>query len=961
MKKVLFLAALLAAAITPQAWAAYSTIAPSGQTIYYTYNNGACTITSPNSPNYSSGWNGYTSPMGNLILPDSISVGGVKYPVTTINYYAFYGCSGITSITIPDGISFIGEGAFKNCSGLSQVNFNATYCTSMGESGGYVFQGCSNFQTLIIGDNVQRIPAYAFAGCSGLNTVTIGSGVTFSGMESFRGCRNLTRTNYTGSISQWCNIDFTAWNTSSGAYAGWPTNPVAYSHNLYINNIEITSLSLPDSVTIIKPYTFFNCSSLHSVTIHNGITTIGTNAFGGCAIDTLNYNSLPANMTAAVFPGVHILQIGNNVTGVAPSAFNGCTTLTSVTFPEGITSIGNHAFLGCTGLTEISLPTTITSIGDGSFYNCTSLNTVHYNADSCLFMGGSANAASYYVFWGCTSLNNITIGANVKFLPNYGFCGLANNNASVHYQGTMEQWCNIVIPASTANPHNYTQHLFIDGEEVVDVTIPEGITKIKPYTFYNCFTIVSVQLPSSLTRIENEAFGKCTMLSSVDLPESVSFIGQSAFANCSTLTSVHIHSYTPPTIANNSFSTISSTATLYVPCGAQATYQGSTLWNSAFSTVQEYFPYTLSAVSANPAFGQVTVLQAPICGNPQAQVQATPYNGFRFTGWTDGVQQNPRNIVVISDTIITALFVVDDQTEYTITVTSVNPTMGTVSGGGTYNEGATAMLTATANSGYHFTQWQDGNTQNPRTVTVTSNATYTVFFEADPTSDCPVITSFPWNNTFDEDLSCWKTVDADGDGYNWGYYDGTAYSESYSYFDGTNQGLTPDNWLISRQIQVPASGNYTLSWRAGAGNENYYNEHYSVYVSTTGDNPSNFTTQLYSETLNNANAVSRSVNLQNYRGQTIRVAFRHHNTNDVFVLLLADVKVSASSQGIDDIEADGIKIYAEDGRIMVSGAERMTMRVYDMMGREVRNENLVGGVYLVKVGDLPAKKVVVVR
>lgn len=565
--------------------------------------------------------------------------------------------------------------------------------------------------------------------------------------------------------------------------------------------------------------------------------------------------------------------------------------------------------------------------------------------------------------------------------------------------------------------------LIDDMSEYFDSNTFEGVKHIGRSSFRDCPNLRYVTIGSSVNQIGNYAFLNCPALDTIkmlgDVPPEL--IRPSSPVAQSGDTNFYAAPFPLNILNEGTFRCTRTYNRIVIPCGSYESYRDewrfidgnihdqwailrlvdSTYYCYRWSrdTILYYLyeemleEYTISTLMTNNLdaagcvyFINTTGASDPIpryfvnCRDTSVTLYAVPNAGYHFDHWSvpgHGVfYDNPTTFrfnpdYYYSDFHIWVYYEEGEAETGILTVNSANPTMGTVSGGGTYNIGATATLTATANSGYHFTQWQDGNTQNPRTVTVTGNTTYTAYFAPDGGDDgCPTITSFPWNNSFDEDLTCWKTVDADGDGYNWGYYDGVAYSESYSYFDGTRQGLTPDNWLISRQIQVPASGNYKLSWRAQGANADYFNEHYSVYLSTTGDNPSNFTTQLYSETLNTANAVSRSVSLQDYHGQTVRVAFRHHNTNDVFVLLLADVKVT-STQGIDDVEiVNNLMIYTEDGHIHVTsdGQPVDEFHVYDVVGREVYHADhvgetpaLQGGVYLVKVGNLPARKVVVIR
>ena len=652
---------------------------------------------------------------GELLIPNS---------VTSIGDNTFYGCSGLTSVTIPNSVTSIGSYAFKNCSGLTTVNFNATNCTTMGGRSGVeilsVFSGCTSFAILNIGDEVTNIPDYAFNGWTGLTTVTIPNAITSIGEGAFGYCSNLatvnynatncttmgsssynvfagctslatlnvgnnvtyfpsrafccdelTRINYAGTIGQWCNITF----------ADRSANPLYYGHNLYINDSLITDLVIPETVTEINGYAFAGATCLTSVTIPNSVTNIGRYAFSDCSeLTDMSLGESVATIGVYAFMRCSGLTgnftIPNTVTSIDSCVFWGCAGLASVTIPNSVTSIGVMAFYGCSGLTSMTIPNSVTRIGRQAFQNCTGLTSVT--------IPNSVTNIANGVFYGCTSLPSVT-------LPSY------------------------VTSISSS--------LFYGCSGLTSIIIPNSVNSIGSSAFYQCSGLTEFTIPNNVTSIGDYAFYFCSNLSSLIIGNSVSSIGDNAFLGCNEVDTIIVKCLNPPTLTR-SFS--SYTAAVFVPCNTLSRYSAATYWSN-FTNMSENAMFRLTLSSANPRWGTARVTQQPNCTDFEAIIAAYPEQGYHFVRWTDGNTDNPRSVILGGYRSFTAEFAIS---QYTITVESADETTGTVSGGGTYDFGTEIQISATPADGYGFVAWNDGNTDNPRTILVSEDATYTANFVA---------------------------------------------------------------------------------------------------------------------------------------------------------------------------------------------------------------------------------------
>ena len=500
---------------------------------------------------------------------------------------------------------------------------------------------------------------------------------------------------------------------------------------------EITFVSLPDGLTSIGDYAFYDCSSLTSITIPNSVTSIGD------------------------------------------AAFRDCSSLTSITIPNSVTSIGNHAFNNCSSLTFVTIPNSVTSIGDAAFRDCSSLTSITI-PNSVTTVGGG-------MFYGCSKLKSVVLSNNITSLPSY------DNLDLVEAYGFFENCSSltsIAIPSSVTSIGDYA---FRCCSSLTSITIPNSVTSIGSSAFYAC-SLTSVTIPNSVTSIGVRAFYNCsrvTMQGTTPLSISANTFGDNAtiFVPCSAMDAY----LAAPVWQFLNLNGLSHHVNLNATAGGSAKITAADCESNSITIEAavrpyncEFYPYhykfsrwsdgntdnprtvtltkdvTLTAEFEESKYYTVKIYGEMLSGSYEREeygcstywssfegsVELTMREGTsitfsdayvgecgNWTGWSDGVTERERTIVITSDTTIYPI--IEYPQIYTVNI-SGDRICGYYSGycGGSHweeyygtssvqlfvNEGASITVREESSCGT-WLGWSDGVSEKERTIFITSDTT----------------------------------------------------------------------------------------------------------------------------------------------------------------------------------------------------------------------------------------------
>lgn len=324
-----------------------------------------------------------------LICPAGIT-GAFTIPatMTRIGGYVFDGCSGLTGITLHDGITSIGECAFQGCTGLTEI-WIPDSVISFGKGG---FRNCTGLETVHLPGEIQTIAEELFYGCSALSGIDISEGVTGIGESAFESCTSLTGLRIPGSVT-WIGAEAFR---SSGLISIWIPNSVTRIDRAAFEYCgALTGVSLPGSLTGIADYLFSECNGLERITVPNGVTAIGQFAFYDC--DKLEDVRLPRSL--------RVIEFG---------AFNRCRSLWSMTIPAGVTDLGESAFGECDSLSRLLIPGSVTQISDRLFYQPWTEWTGYETCSPTVYGEPGSEAASFGHSWDRTFAELIPVDGLIR-------------------------------------------------------------------------------------------------------------------------------------------------------------------------------------------------------------------------------------------------------------------------------------------------------------------------------------------------------------------------------------------------------------------------------------------------------------------------------------------------------------------------------------------------------------------
>ena len=368
-----------------------------------------------------------------VTIPSSVN----GYKVVSISDYAFYNCSGLTSVTIPSSVTTIGCSTFSGCKSLTNITIpnsvtsirkyafyhcsgltSVTIPSSVTSIGNSAFDGCKGLTSITIPNSVTSIDIDAFHGCSSLTSITIPNSVTTIGDEAFSGCKGLTSIKVDAKNSKYdsrenCNaIIETSTNTLIAGCKNTiiPNSVTTIGETAFFGCSGLTSINIPSSVTSIGDYAFWYCSGLTSINIPSSVTSIGNSAFDNCSgltgikVDAGNSkydsrdncNAIIETSSNTLIAGCKNTIIPEDIKSIGNSAFDGCSGLTSISIPSSVTSIGNAAFYYCEGLTSITIPSSVTNIGNMAFGGCSGLKSIYSYITSPTSSTGSNFNSSHY-------------------------------------------------------------------------------------------------------------------------------------------------------------------------------------------------------------------------------------------------------------------------------------------------------------------------------------------------------------------------------------------------------------------------------------------------------------------------------------------------------------------------------------------------------------------------------------